>query len=275
MVSEVAVADIEEMRAEGLNPSVRDIIRLNALALKMQAAKKKSPATSLDYLPRVAAISDKIAFRQPTIGHEIWLDKVERMFAPTYQTALAIKAYALSRGVDDLPDAENPESVRVAVETFAATCADFTRDQIYAALDYAIYGSSALVGEHAEPPPEDEDDKSIPDVTEDEDWKECVAVGVLHEGHVALFGMSRADMEKMTRRQLEDAIRRAYIFHHLDTTDAAKNRMDGYYATREAIRERLVKERETSRTTKTPATVTDVPPVPVVPEPPTPTQNSN
>ena len=273
MVSELAIADLEEMRAGGLNPSVRDIIRLNALALKAQAAKKKNPRTSLDYLPRIAAISDKLAFRQPTIGHEIWLDRVERMFAPTYQTVLAIKAFALSRGVDELPDAENPETVRVAVEEFAKTCADFTRDQIYAALDYVIYGSSALVGEHAEPPPDD--DERVPDGTEDEDWKECVAVGVLHEGHVALFGMSRADMEKMTRRQLEDAIMRAYIFHHLDTTDAAKTLMDGYYATREAIRERLVKERETSGTTKTPATVTDVPPVPVVPEPPTPTQNSN
>ena len=241
MVSEIAVADIEEMRAEGLNPSARDIIRLNALALKMQAAKKKHPATSLDYLPRVAAISDKVSFRQPTIGHEIWLDKIDRIAAPTYQTALAVKAFALSRPASELPDPDNPESVRAAVDAFAATCADFTRDQIYAALDYVIYGSSALVGEHAEPPPPDGEER-VPDGTEDEDWRECVAVGVLHEGHVALFGMSRADMERMTRRQLEDAIMRAYIFHQLDVSDAAKERTNEYYATREAIRERLKKE---------------------------------
>ena len=239
MVSEIAVADIEEMRAEGLNPSVRDIIRLNALALKMQAAKKKSPATSLDYLPRVAAISDKVSFRQPTIGHEIWLGKVDRIVAPTYQTALAVKAYALSRPASELPDPDNPESVRVAVEAFAATCADFTRDQIYAALDYVIYGASALVGEHPEPPPPSDGEERVPDGTEDEDWRECIAVGVLHEGHVALFGMSRTDMERMTRRQLEDAIMRAYIFHHFDVSDAAKERTNEYYATREAIRERL------------------------------------
>lgn len=237
MVSDLAVADIEEMRAEGLNPTVRDIIRLNALAIKMQAAKKKYPLTSLDYLPRVAAISDKLSFRQPTVGHEIWLGKVDRIAAPTYQTALAVKAFALSRPASELPDPDNPESVRIAVEAFAATCADFTRDQIYAALDYVIYGSSSLVGEYPEPPPSDEE--RVPDGTEDEDWRECIAVGVLHEGHVALFGMSRADMERMTRRQLKDEIMRAYIFHHLDVSDAAKDRTNEYYATREAIRERL------------------------------------
>jgi len=238
MVSEIAVADIEEMRAEGLNPSVRDIIRLNALAIKMQAAKKKHPATSLDYLPRVAAISPNLSFRQPTVGHEIWLGKVDRIATPTYQTALAVKAFALSRPASELPDPDDPESVRVAVETFAATCADFTRDQIYAALDYVIYGSSSLVGEYPEPPPTDGDER-VPDGTEDEDWRECVAVGVLHEGHVALFGMSRADMERMTRRQLEDEIMRAYIFHHFDVSGTAKERTNEYYATREAIRERL------------------------------------
>lgn len=74
MVSEMAMEDIEQMKREGLEPTPRDIIRLNALALKYERAKSKDVGMSLYQLPRVAFIDSKTWFRQPTIGHEIWFD---------------------------------------------------------------------------------------------------------------------------------------------------------------------------------------------------------
>lgn len=76
MTSEMAVEDIEQMQADGLKPTVKDIIRLNALALKYERAKSRNADNSLYLMPRVAAIDSKHVFRQPTIGHEIWFDKV-------------------------------------------------------------------------------------------------------------------------------------------------------------------------------------------------------
>ena len=76
MTSKMAIEDIEQMQAEGLKPTVKDIIRLNALAMKFERAKSKNAGSSIYLLPRVAFISDKVWFRQPTIGHEIWLSKV-------------------------------------------------------------------------------------------------------------------------------------------------------------------------------------------------------
>lgn len=74
MTSEMAVEDIEQMQAEGLKPTVKDIIRLNALALKYERAKSRNAGNTMYLMPRVAFIDDKTWFRQPTIGHELWFD---------------------------------------------------------------------------------------------------------------------------------------------------------------------------------------------------------
>ena len=104
MTSELAKADIEEMWDEGLKPTVEDIVRLNALALKLEGARKKCAADSTEYLPRAAAISESVTFRQPTIGHEIWMEKVERFVEKgDCQSLLAVRAFALSRSLKSFP----------------------------------------------------------------------------------------------------------------------------------------------------------------------------
>lgn len=242
MISQTALDDLNDLRDAGLNPTIEDIIRLNALGLVMEAAKKKNPASALDYLPRIAMISPTLAFRQPSIGHEVWLAKVVRMAAPDYDTLLAIRAFALSRAAGDLPDPEDPKSITAAIESFANECAEFTRDQIFAAIDYVWYGASSVIGEYPVKPESDPDEERIPDGTEYEDWKECIALGVLHEGRIALWGMNQREVESMTRAQLEDAISRSYIYHHIVATDEFVERRNKYYATLESIRERLAKE---------------------------------
>jgi len=121
-----------------------------------------------------------------------------------------------------------------AIREWLPSVANFTREQIMAALDYVIFGASPTLGEH---PPAKEADGD--DAFDGEDWNACIALGVLHEGEVALWGMSRTDLERMTRQQLEEQIRRAYIFHGFSIDDDAKAETANYFATKDEILERL------------------------------------
>lgn len=236
-----AESDWNALRERGLNPTFDDAITLNALGLKWKAAGGKAATTSMDYLPRVAKISERIAFRQPTIGHEVWLEKVERLTEPTFETELAVKAFALSRQASELPDPEDPKSITEAVETFARECADHTHEQLYAAIDYVIHGASQCEGVLC-PLMKTEDEERAPDGSEDEDWKECVALGVMFEGRAVLWGITQKELESMTRRQADDLIHRAYVFQKVETSDPAEYYRDGYYTKLDEITARLEKE---------------------------------
>ena len=58
MISHTAKEDIEAMEADGLRPSVSDIIRLNALGLRLE--RSAFSAQSLFCLPRVAYLGKLI-----------------------------------------------------------------------------------------------------------------------------------------------------------------------------------------------------------------------
>jgi hypothetical protein len=77
------------------------------------------------------------------------------------------------------------------------------------------------------------------DGTDFEDWKHCVAAGVLHEACVALWGASVAELEQMTREQLRDMIRRAQFYRDFDTEPRIRRAQGEYYDTLEEIRQQL------------------------------------
>lgn len=243
MISDLAMTDIEQMIADGLAPTPRDIIRLNALGVAVSASRGNRVVDSIYLMPRVAQVTKTLAFRQPTIGHEIWMEKVERFVAEDYQTCLAVRAYALSRPAADLPDPDDPKAVETAVAAFAETCRDLTRDQIYAALDFAIFGADPDSGEKAATPPPD---PSEPADEPPADWRECVAIGKLHEGHIILWGMTRKDLEGMTRQQLEAAIRLAHVYHNTPLKSAEGSAVAEYYATLHEIRDRLTADKRSA-----------------------------
>lgn len=241
MTSETAKTDIEELWAAGLKPTVEDIIRLNALGLKMEAAGKKHAVDSNDFLPRVAQIGERVIFRQPSIKHEIWIRQVcELVKEGDLQSLLAVQAFALSRSPGKLPDALNANNVAVAVQTYADTLGEYTRDQIAAALEYVIFGASPLVGEF---PAVSKKTAEECDGFDGEDWKHCVAVGVLREGQAALWGVSAAELETMTRKQVEDLTRRAYYLHDFDLSGEIKVAQGRYFDTLMEIRGRLENEK--------------------------------
>lgn len=239
MISRTAIDALDELTEKGLRPTPEDVVRLNAAGLKLEAARGKNVGDCTYLLPRVAAISETISFRQPTIGHEIWLDKVAQVAdTDDYQTLLSLNAFALSRPVDDLPDPYDRAAVKDAAGAFLETLRDYTRDQIYAAINYCRYGADVTAGEKTATTATDGD---LP-ADESPDWDECVAVGVLNEGRAVLWGMSAAEMKRMTASELSAVISRARLYHQMPESSSVDFWTGRFYATLDEIESRLTKE---------------------------------
>lgn len=239
MVSQTAIDALDELVAQGLKPTPRDVVRLNAIGLKLEAAGAKHTIDSTYQLPRVAAVSESLYFRQPTIGHEIWLDKVRSISElGDYQTSLALHCFALSRPHSELPDPANPDAVKAAVDAFLPKCADFTRDQLFAAVQYARLGADPSADEHSVAPKGEDDEEPGPD------FAECVALGVLNEGRAVLWGISEADMLNMRTSELAAVIDRAYNFHNMQRNSEESFWQGRFYATLDEIKGRLTKEKD-------------------------------
>lgn len=244
MISKFAIDEIETLQEQGYRLTPRDIIRLNALALKVTEARGKDVTKSEFLLHRVAVLAPGVTLRQPCVGHEIWIESVFRWIdRDDYQTILAVNCFALSRPPDALPDPDDPAVVKSAVEEYAAKMSGFSTDQLYVALDYVKNGANHTTGEYYSRRRDGDDD-----TTEDLgiDWDECVAVGVLREGAAVLWGLSLAEMKKMTRTELQEAISRAYWFHGKDhcMDSAEKKALGDFYAAKNEITERLTREKE-------------------------------
>jgi len=241
MISQTAIDSLDELIAKGLTPTPRDIIRLNAVGVKLEAATAQRATDSTYLLPRVAAVTKDLWFRQPTIGHEIWMEKVERFIADgDYQSLLAIRAYALSRSPEKLPDPDDPGTIKTAVDEFVATCKNLTRDQILAAVRYATLGADHTAGETTAHPSGEKEEEENPDFTD------CIAIGVLNEGRAVLWGISEADMLRMTTQQLADVIDRAKIYHKIESGGDEDFWQGRYYATLDEITSRLTREKESA-----------------------------
>lgn len=263
MICDYAMDDIDTLEREGLKPTPRDIVRLNALGCVATAAAKRNATTSLDCLPRAAAIplkgaskspsfpiravggEDVVVFRQPTVGHELWMDEAERHFAKDLHTIVAIRAYALTRGCDALPCADDVKAVADAVRSFCEDVAPLTFDQIVAALDCAVNGASHVHGEFPAGRANDtlDENDDAPDGAEYEDWEMCVAASCLHDAQAVLVGASVAELKRMTRRQLNELKMNALYVHGLAANKEAENAAKEYDITLDEIRERLRKEK--------------------------------
>ena len=231
MVSDAAISDIDKLVAEGLKPTPQDIIRLNALALKME--RHDSCAMSLFNLPRVAFLGD-VVLPEPTLGHEIWLAEAERICdMDDILTNLSITAYACSViDAKDLPELDK-RKIFVAVEKFKETISGYTPRQIVAATRYVIDGNDATTGEYPE-------HKRREETSDESDGDFCAAIGVLCNGIAVGLGVSLEDGKKLTRAQLEAMKENALETKGLYDRKAMRGIFAAdYFATLDSIKERL------------------------------------
>ena len=234
MVSKTAEADFEDLREAGLEPTFRDIIRLNALALRVEGLKA---GFALSELPRVAFLGDA-AFREPTVGSEMWLASASRLFdGNDAETFMMLRAFSLSMPQDALPDPASERQTLGALQAFRDSLAFATIPQLMAAVGYAVHGFKDSECETPERRKDGEDG-------EDAEEGPCYEVGLLRQGMVCRLGPAK-ELKDLPPRALREMVTRAMSRDHgCDARrDAVSDAEDDYLRTLDAITERLREER--------------------------------
>ena len=237
MVSNTAKEDIEQLIADGLMPSVNDVIKLNALGLKLE----KSPTSSeeLFYMPRIAYLGD-IVLRQPTIGHEIWFDEVARIVDMTEpMTSLVVTAYACSVfDSDNLPKPDSKFDVIKEIYRFKKLIRKFTVPQVASATKYVCDGNDAELYEYPI-------SKKTTDIIPKEDVS--IPVGIMYAGISLGLPITIEDAKRMTTSKYQAIVRR-YLRTHgmIDSNGDDEDAKGEYFATLDAIRHQLEKQRTRS-----------------------------
>lgn len=219
MTSITAMEEAERLAAEGTPLSPREIVRLNALGLAMERGERESVAFAL---PRVAFLGDSVILREPTLGHEIWLDEARRFadFADV-DTSLAMHAMAFAIYDPDKLPKLGRISLFCAMRRFQRRVRVFTRRQIAAACRWVTEGRDARSGEY--PPPRKGETPM------DESYS--VAIGVLLDGVAIATGLSVGDARHMTLAQIHRVEDSALKLRGHDMRDAALETAKGdFYA---------------------------------------------
>lgn len=136
MISKVARDDYEDLKAQGLSPTLEDFDRLNQLALRLAEGAETTCAN----FPRVGWAGD-VPFFEPTIQAFAWYHGVAIRFASDVDTENTFWAFALAhareRGAFDA--LQTYEAIETAVGEWASTL-PVTREEVLRACRYAARG---------------------------------------------------------------------------------------------------------------------------------------
>lgn len=215
MVSNMFMRDYRRMTAEGVKLTPEDIIRLNALAVKV----RRSNDCFADVHLRRAVFLDGLTLMQPTIGHELWLERVgQYLDFDQGQNFRVAYCYALSHS--DANSLPNPLHYRWTLWRMfrwaRLNLARLTSEMVGDAIDYVLFGADWTVDEN--PPPRNDTpvDKSS-------------YVGVVLAGVARRLPLSLADAKRLTPSQLLAAIRAARCIDGDGDLDAGRNSALGDY----------------------------------------------
>lgn len=234
MISHIAKETIEQFKAEGLDPTFDDYIRLNALGLKVERGET---AADLAALPRMAFLGDLILW-EPTIAVRQWLDAAGQIASQDYFSQLALTAFTLNTPASELPRLDKASKLVKAVKKFTdEELAGFTETQILAAVMYALNGDDADADEDAEPTE-----------AEKEARRKCREIpqamrSAARRVFAEAVSLSIADAEKFTVSALDEIITTAVALKGSGTINGKNGRFTAdFYRTADAIHNRLIKE---------------------------------
>lgn len=152
MVADLARDDFEDLRAEGLNPTLDDFDRLNQLALRLEAGAETTPANH----PRIGWAGD-VPFREPTAAALMWLqDCASRLDGDDARQAAFYFACAHAARPDVFKGLDAPKDIRRALKewlrTLPCTVREMARACHYAAwgFDDAVPAEPELARAHRE-----------------------------------------------------------------------------------------------------------------------------
>ena len=245
-LSDQFLKDYRQMTAQGVVFTPEDIVLLNALSVKTQrsaTAARDVHLPRLAFMPRDSWWREPIVLREPTVAHDLWLESAERWIDTSKEANfLFLHAYALSRRVEALPDADRPKAVVKAVFRFAARrLSRFTRAQLLAAVEYALFGADWTVGATAVGSGGVESggiDSSTPSLTNSS------TLGLLTDCRMLRLPITLDDARRMTASELTEAINRCWaeVDKRFDAKASHARAFGEYVRAREAIRARARRE---------------------------------
>lgn len=233
MLSKMAEADIEALMSKGYTIHPADIVRLNALALKIE----KRPDFRLASLPRIAVMGNVI-FRQPTIAQDIFLDDARQVLSDDPATNLALDAWVLAHPEECFEKLKHPLF-------FIAKCrrwvkknlGDRRATEVRRALDYCLFGVDPSTGETPVYMTENQIFYELPD--------EPLSRGEKQFAAATSLGMDALAVLRSTSPILEAMMERAYIINDLSGLGQDEKEVIGeYYSTLEWVKKKAEAEKE-------------------------------
>ena len=261
MFSDLLKKDIRQYAAKGVDFTPEDIVRLNALAVRVKLSQHPCRGVGLPrcvFLPPVDApgrcvslafFRRELVLREPTIAHELWLEEAARWIdVADERNSLFLHAFALSfLDPAKLPDAFAPRRVIKAVYIFAAKrLVRYTAEQLRNAVDYVLYGADWTCGEAAVPKSSEvEKLKSSTDLSTFQPFNSSTGeasptLGLVCRARALRLPISLDDARRMTASELAEAVNKAIVDD--DAFDAKRERHDAmgdYIRTRDAIIARI------------------------------------
>lgn len=242
MFSDLLKKDIRQYAARGVNFTPEDIVRLNALAVRVKLSQHPCQGVHLPrcvFMPPASFFGRELVLREPTIAHELWLEEAAKWIdVSDERNFLFLHAFALSHSdVDDLPDVFKPGKIIKTVYRFAAKrLVRYTMDQLRNAVDYVLFGADWTVGETAVP--KDSPDGRSPS-------GKSPTLGLICRAQALRLPISLDDARRMTASDLDAAICEALVRDDsYDGKVARHEAMGDYVRTRDAIVERIKAEKE-------------------------------
>lgn len=250
MLADLLKKDIRQYAAKGVNFAPEDIVRLNALALRVKLSQHPCQGVHLPrcvFMPPASFFGRELVLREPTIAHELWLEEAARWIdVADERNFLFLHAFALSiLDPNGLPDAFNPRRIIRAVYKFAAKrLVRYTMEQLRNAVDYVLFGADWTCGEVAVKSggvvSGGVDSPTHPPITHN-----SPTLGLITRARALRLPISLDDARRMTASELAEAVTEAVVGD--ETLDAKRERheaMGDYVRTRDAIVARIRAEKE-------------------------------
>lgn len=230
MVSELAIEDIERIQREGGTVHPRDVIRLNALGLRIT----NNPENRLAVMPRVVCMGE-LCLREPTIKQDMFLDECNSIFTSDPATYLLVQCWVLAHRNDDINDdlLKTPKKFLKTIKKWVKDdLADFTMNQIDQAVTFVRFGCDPDTNEFPiymikRIQEEDANERAI---GEQKSW---VLANYLHS---TTLGIDSAAALRATSPQLSAMIERAYIVSGFPMKDNEQAATADYYQTLDYIK---------------------------------------
>ena len=237
MISKMAMADIEALRADGIDVPPREVVRLNALGLRVERGPESA---DLFAAPRVAFVGD-VVIREPSLGAEMWLRQALDAFdGDDEQTYFTLRVLSCVVPWRELPDPADQKAVRKAIKATLKRLSDATLRQLDNALEWCIGGNLPETGE--KPPPRPVADDSSAADAEDMPERYSPEFGLFYRGMAVRIGTA-ADMKDMTTSAMLAVCDRAETIAATSALGggsdrkAEKNKATGdYYRALDAVR---------------------------------------